>query len=287
MTPAPSPSGFRVLRLAVVALAASAMLGGAAGPAAAEPEVPLSYVALGDSYASGFGAGSYTGSCGRSPFGLPGLLDGEEQVELTADVTCAGARAATDPGGAVDLPEQLAEVVASGALSGETGLVSISAGGNDAGFGEAASACASQPAATCAEVIASKNTTALPALAADLDALYGEIRAAAPDATVLVTGYPHLFSPEFGNALIPLASQEAFNAGTDELNAVIQDRAAAHRFVFVDAVRAFEGHGLGSPAPWITLRAEATDNLHPTAEGYRDGYYSAVRNAVDLDRPRC
>ncbi|MHA7208704.1 hypothetical protein [Arthrobacter sp. MDT1-65] len=54
----PPVAGYRVVRLAVVALAASALLGGAAGPAAARHGHPLSHVALGDSYASGSGAGS-------------------------------------------------------------------------------------------------------------------------------------------------------------------------------------------------------------------------------------
>jgi lysophospholipase L1-like esterase len=284
------PSGLRAALLAVVVLAATPMLGGAAGPAAAPPRDALSYVALGDSYASGFGAGSYTDGCGRSPLGLPGLLDGRDQVDLIADATCAGARVTTEPGAAGDrrdLPEQIAQVVADGDLSADTDLVSISAGGNDAGFGEVAAACASQPPAVCSEVIAARTTTSLPVLAGALDALYADIRAAAPAATVLVTGYPHLFSPAFGNEIIPLASQEAFNAGTDGLNTVIRERAGTAGFVFVDLVPAFDGHGLGSPSPWITLRAGAIDNLHPTAEGYRDGYYPAVRRSVDLDRLRC
>ena len=54
----PPVAGYRVVRPAVVALAASALLGGAAGPAAARHGHPLSYGALGDSYASGSGAGS-------------------------------------------------------------------------------------------------------------------------------------------------------------------------------------------------------------------------------------
>lgn len=272
----------RAARCAVVVIATSTMLAGASGPATESPAAPLAYVALGDSYASGFGAGSYTGDCDQSPLGLPGLLDAEERIVLVADATCAGARAATSPGGAVDLPEQVAEVTASGALSADTDLVSISAGGNDAGFVEVAVVCATQPPALCSEVIEAKNATALPALDAELDVLYGTIRSAAPNAAVIVTGYPHLFSPAFGNALIPLASQEAFNAGTDSLNTLIRNRAEAHGFIFVDLVAPFDGHGLGSPDPWITFRLGATDNLHPTADGYRSGYYPAVQRALGL-----
>ncbi|TKV26416.1 hypothetical protein FDK12_13630 [Arthrobacter sp. NamB2] len=132
---------FRAARLAAVVIATSMMLGGASGPGADRRAAPPQYVALGDSYASGFGAGSYTGDCGRSPLGLPGILDAEGQLDLVADATCAGAKATSDPGGAVDLPEQVDQVIASGGLGTDTGVVSISVGGNDAGFGEVV-ACA-------------------------------------------------------------------------------------------------------------------------------------------------
>lgn len=277
---------FRAARLAAVVVATSMMLGGASGPGADRRAAPPRYVALGDSYASGFGAGSYTGDCGRSPLGLPGILDAEGQLDLVADATCAGARATSDPGGAADLPEQVDKVIASGGLDTDTRVVSVSVGGNDAGFGEVAVVCASRPAPACSQTIASRSATALPALGAHLDALYGTIRTAAPDAAVVVTGYPHLFSPRFGNDLIPLASQQAFNAGTDSLNALIRSRAEAHGFIFVDVVAPFEDHGLGSPDPWITLRMGASDNLHPTADGYRYGYYPAVRSALDLPQLR-
>lgn len=277
MTPATHTLRFRSTRfIALAAAASAALLGGSAGPAAAAPKEPLSYVALGDSYASGFGAGSYVNACGQSPLGLPGLLDAKKQIDLVVDATCAGAKVATEPGGAIDLQEQLA------ALSAGTDLVTISAGGNDAGFGTVAGVCATQPAEACRQVIAATNATTLPALTANLDALYDAIQAAAPDATVVVTGYPHLFSPEFGNTTIPLASQEAFNTATDALNALIREQAEAHGFVFVDLVSKFEGHGLGSPDPWITFQPGAIDNLHPTAEGYKSGYYPAVRSAVNF-----
>ncbi|MFJ6000984.1 SGNH/GDSL hydrolase family protein [Arthrobacter sp. NPDC092385] len=282
MTSPTHPLRNRFLRTVTLAAATCAVLAGGAGPVVAAPKAPLAYVALGDSYASGFGAGSYVNACGQSPLGLPGILDGKKQVELVADATCAGAKVATEPGGALDLPEQVTRARAAGALSPSTDLVTISAGGNDAGFGEAAGVCATQPAPVCAQFVAGQNAASLPVLALNLDALYKSIKAAAPNATVVVTGYPHLFSPEFGNPMIPVASQTAFNAGTDSLNTVIRQQATANGFTFVDLVPKFEGHGLGSPSPWITFRAGAADNLHPTAEGYKSGYFPAVRSAVNF-----
>lgn len=269
------------LTLAVTA-AAAAVLSGAAGPASAAPKAPLSYVALGDSFASGYGAGSYVDDCGQSPLGLPGLLDSKKQVDLVADATCAGAKVMTEPGGAIDLPEQVAGLVAAGALSTGTDLVTISAGGNDAGFGQIAGVCVTQSTMLCEQIIAGQSATALPLLSRNLDALYGSIAAAAPEAEVVVMGYPHLFSPEFGTPIIPVASQTAFNAGTDAINAVIRQQAEANGFTYVDLVRKFDGHGLGSPNPWITFTPGAIDNLHPTAVGYKSGYFPAVRSSVNL-----
>lgn len=283
MTQAPRIRTTRLFTL--VAAMAAALVAGAAGPAAAAPKAPLSYVALGDSYAAGFGAGSYVGACGQSPLGLPGILDSKKQIDLVADQTCAGAKVAGDVGGVPDLPEQVVLAAKAGALSPTTDLVTISGGGNDAGFAQVAGACAGQSTEKCEQVIAGQNATALPVLARDLDALYDTIESAAPSATVVVTGYPHLFSPEFATPVVmPVASQYLFNTGTDALNAVIRSQAEAHGFMFVDLVPTFEGHGLGSPSPWITLQAGADDNLHPTAEGYKSGYYPAVRSSVNFSQ---
>ena len=282
MNPMKRSRTHRATRLAVITTAAvAALVGGVTGPAVAAPRAPLSYVALGDSYASGFGAGSYVNGCGQSPLGLPGILDAKKQVDLVGNATCAGAKAAVERNGPIDLPEQVAGLAAAGSLSGETDLVTVSAGGNDAGFAQIAGACITQPTAVCEQVIAAQNAAALPVLARNLDSLYDSISAAAPKAEVVVTGYPHLFSPEFGNPVIPVASQTAFNAGTDALNAVIRQQAEANGFTYVDLVPKFEGHGLGSPDPWITSIG-APDALHPTAKGYKSGYFPAVRSSVNL-----
>lgn len=263
----------RTTRLvALVAAAAAALVGGAAGPASAAPKEPLSYVALGDSYASGFGAELNPEDydpCGQSPSGLPGILDGKKQIALVANETCAGAGIAQ------------VGLQAAAAPLGTADLITISVGGNDAGFAEIAGVCATRPAAECAQFI-TQSVSALPPLGDALGALYASIEKTAPEATVIVTGYPHLFSPEFGTPIIPLESQIAFNAGIDALNAVIRAQAEARGFVFVDVVPKFEGHGLGSPDPWITLGGYPPDDLHPTAEGYKSGYFPAVRSAVNL-----
>jgi lysophospholipase L1-like esterase len=161
--------------------------------------------------------------------------------------------------------------------------VTVTAGGNDVDFGSIVGACATQVIEVCQQAVDLAVFRAGTTVAADLDALYAQLADAAPNAQVIVTGYPHLFSPEFGNApLLSLEAQELFNAGTDALNEVIEDRAEAAGFDFVDVTKRFDKHGIGSPEPWITFTGfAAIDDLHPNAAGYQSGYLPEVRKAID------
>lgn len=271
-----------LLRMAAGALMTVGLIVPASASVAAPP-VPLDYVAVGDSYAAGFGAGSYVNGCGQSPLGLPGLLDARNQIQLTFSAACSGARAANIPGGVPDVPEQVVGLAGTGVLGPQTDLVTVAAGGNDVDFGRIVGACATQPIEVCQEAVDFAVFEARTTVAGDLDALYAQLDSAAPNAQVIVTGYPHLFSPEFGNApLLSLEAQELFNAGTDALNDVIEDRAEAAGFDFVDVTKRFDKHGIGSPEPWITFTGfTAIDDLHPTAKGYQSGYLPEVRKAID------
>lgn len=65
-------------------------------PAAAGDFDPIQYVALGDSYAAGQGAGSYVDPvCIQSSLGYPVLLDSEKHINLSANATCTGATTST------------------------------------------------------------------------------------------------------------------------------------------------------------------------------------------------
>ncbi|WP_051476658.1 SGNH/GDSL hydrolase family protein [Arthrobacter sp. Br18] len=276
---------------ALTLLSALAFTSAGVSPAAAHSPGPIDYVALGDSYASGFGArpdgssvDSY-GYCGQSPLGLPGLLDARRKVELVGNATCAGALASFVPGGAVDLPEQVAALQSADVLNKRTDLVTVSAGGNDVGFGAVATACFG-PESLCTLAIRNTEETLLPDLDDLLESLYEQIDDAAPKATVVVTGYPHLFSPELGR-LGPLSANAVrFNAATDAVNAVIEETAEDEGFIYVDTVGKFTGHGIGSPEPWIKFSGQSEfDDLHPNAKGYELGYLAAVQEQVDLTRP--
>lgn len=222
---------------------------------------------LGDSYGSGVGVPPY-GPCGRSASAYAVQLDGRLRIDLDDFVACAGA---TVP-----------SLVAGGqltALDAETDLVTLSIGGNDIGWSSAVLACLGGSDEVCSptvEQVRSVVTGVLPGL---LDGLYGQVRAAAPNATVVVTGYPRLFSPEYGGFLAASpAEQGLLNDGADLLNEVIATRAAAHGFTFVDVTDRFLGHGVNSPEAWI-LPPGDPGSFHPNAAGY-EAYTAAVTSTL-------
>lgn len=236
----------------------------------------VDYVAFGDSYASGFGGGPLLDACGRTAQGYPALLDALNRVDLDTDATCAGATALTTPADTpVDLPEQITGAVAQGKLTSRTDVVTVTIGGNDVQFGTVVAACAGpQLPATCAPAIEQASAYAQTVLAPQLAAEFARITAAAPRATLVVTGYPHLFETV---AAGPLSAEAValFNQGTDALNAVIAGQVPENG-EFVDVVDEFAGHGVGSPDSWIIFEQGNPFNLHPTETGYRDGYTAAV-----------
>lgn len=242
--------------------------------AAAGPPDPIVYDALGDSYASGYGVPPYTATCGRSGAAYPVQLDGRKHIALDDFVACGGATTLTVVSGG-----QL------GALDSQTDLVTISAGGNDTGWSTAVVACLLRDDQTCklaGDVVIARITALLPGL---LDQLYTQLAAAAPNADVVVTGYPRLFSPEYGPYLgASAAEQQTLNEGADLLNATMARAAAARGFRFVDVTKRFLGHGVNAPDAWI-LGLLDPGAFHPNVEGY-EAYTAAVTSAVNPSRLR-
>jgi len=257
----------------VLATAVAASIAGSTAAAAAPPD-PIIYDALGDSYASGYGVPPYTATCGRSDAAYPVQLDGRKHIALDDFVACAGATTLT--------------VVSGGqleALNAQTDLVTISAGGNDTGWSTAVVACLLRDDQTCklaSDAVTAGITALLPGL---LDQLYTKMAAAAPNADVVVTGYPRLFSPEYGAYLgASVAEQQTLNEGADLLNATLARAAATHGFQFVDVTKRFLGHGVNAPDAWI-LGLLDPGAFHPNAEGY-ETYTAAVTSAVNPSRLR-
>ncbi|HET9143841.1 SGNH/GDSL hydrolase family protein [Actinophytocola sp.] len=228
------------------------------------------YVALGDSYSSGTGAGSYTGgACKRSANAYPQRWANAMAPSAFAFAACSGARTSDVLNGQI------------GSVTADTALVTISIGGNDAGFADVMITCNTSSDSTCV----SRNNTAqnyardtLPGL---LDNVYGAIRSRAPSAQVVVVGYPRMY--QLGNGCVLGLSgtkRAAINASADVLAQVTAGRAAAFGFRFLDGRSAFAGHEIcGSRPFWLhSVNLGALDeSYHPTATGQGSGYYPALR----------
>lgn len=254
--------------LAILMLLGAGIVGVSSAAAATRPSI--TYDALGDSYASGYGVPPYSTPCGRSDAAYAVQLDGREKIHLDDFVACAGATT-----GSVVSGGQL------GALDSDTDLVTLSVGGNDVGWSQAVTACLGGSDQQCAGVLAATRNTVSRTLPGRLDALYSQIAAGAPHAHVIVTGYPQLFTPEYGSFLgASDAEEQALNDGADLLNGVIAHAAAEHGFQFVDVTKRFLGHGVNAPDPWLNGPFDPAGAFHPNSEGYA-AYTAAVTAAVN------
>ncbi|MFD0517269.1 SGNH/GDSL hydrolase family protein [Paractinoplanes durhamensis] len=164
-------------------------------------------------------------------------------------------------------------------LTGNTALVSLTAGGNDIGFSRTMTVCVVDPrdssCLTGARKGADQARTVLPER---LRLLYAAIRDRAPKADVLVFGYPRFFrTAKIGCRLLKPAEREAINDTIDALNRVIEQQATAAGFRFVAVSPAFAGHGLCAAKPWLnSVTFPAVNSFHPNNAGQRDGYLAAM-----------
>ncbi|MGK5730154.1 SGNH/GDSL hydrolase family protein [Streptomyces sp. URMC 124] len=258
--------------LSAIALAATLALTGAGSAHASTESATPAYVALGDSYSSGLGAGSYytnSGDCKRSSKSYPALWAAAHAPASFAFTACAGART-----GDV-LAKQL------GPLNGSTGLVSLSIGGNDAGFGDTMVTCVLNSDSACVNRINEARTFVQNTLPGELDKVYTAIRGRAPSAHVVVLGYPRFYKLGATCAGLSETKRKAINAAADLLNSVIAKRVADHGFAYGDAAAGFTGHELCSGSPWlnsVTLPVESS--YHPTAAGQSGGYLPVFSRAA-------
>ncbi|MFD1662813.1 SGNH/GDSL hydrolase family protein [Streptomyces caeni] len=255
-------------------LAVACTVTGAAAAQATPQTAATGYVALGDSYSAGVGTGSYLGSSGdclRSGRAYPALWAAAHAPSSFTFTACNGARTSDV------LAKQL------GPLGTRTGLVSITAGGSDAGFGKVMTTCVLRGNTACQTVIAEARSYMDRTLPHDLDRLYTAIRGKARAAHVVVLGYPRLYRLK-GTCVAGLteASRSAVNDAVDHLNGVIAKRAADHGFTFTDIATTFSGHEICSGAPWLRSVnwLAPVESYHPTALGQSDGYFPAFSHAA-------
>ncbi|GAB7050138.1 SGNH/GDSL hydrolase family protein [Catenuloplanes indicus] len=237
------------------------------GPAA-HADAPVDYVALGDSYSSGTGATGATGSCMRSPNGYPQLWANRHETSSFAFVACGGAT--TD--------DVRATQVAS--LSAGTDLVTITIGGNDAGFAAGAISCVLGSDQVCLGVVEAARAYIRTVLPGRLDRTYADITARAPSAEVVVLGYPRLFETGACPGGLSLVKRQALNAAADDLASVTAARAQAAGLTWADTRPIFAGYGVCAGTPWINRvnLLNLTSTFHPNNAGYASGYLPALEN---------
>ncbi|NUS15603.1 MAG: SGNH/GDSL hydrolase family protein [Streptomyces sp.] len=253
----------------VSAVAAALVLSGPAAQAAGP-----AYVALGDSYSAGNGAGNYistSGDCHRSNSAYPALWASAHSPSSFTFAACSGA-VTTDV-----TANQL------GGLSSSTGLVTITIGGNDAGFSDVMTTCVTGSDSTCVSRVNTAETYIRNTLPGRLNTVYNAIRAKAPNARVVVLGYPDMYdlSAWFCVGLSDTKHQKIDEAA-DVLDTTTASVAASHGFVFGDVRPTFKGHELCSGDDYLhsLVISPSWESYHPTATGHSAGYLP-VLNAND------
>jgi len=247
-----------------IALAAASI---ACGTTAA---APAAYVALGDSYSAGVGAQRYvssSGACLRSPQSWVHRL-GRKVTRFRA---CAAATTADVLALQLD------------AFPSNTRLVTITIGGNDAGFASVLTTCLIGKPADCDSRVARAERFVRRDLPRRLDRVYDAIRRRAPQATVVVAGYPRLLARRpwcGGLGTLDDREQRRLNEGSDVLARTIAAEVRRHRgFRYADVRSDFDGHGACSSAPWIHATGSAISAFHPNVRGYA-AYGRLVKRAL-------
>jgi lysophospholipase L1-like esterase len=237
-------------------------------PASASTATGVRYVALGDSYASGVGAGSYitaSGGCLRSALAYPQLWANAHAPAAYVSAACSGART-TDV-----TATQLSAVTTA------TTLVSVTVGGNDIGFSTVVEDCVLRGTSTCVSDVSAAEVAARTTLPGKLDALYSRIASAAPSARVVVVDYPRLYDTSVWLCLgLSTTSRAKIDEGADVLDSVIADAATRHSFTFADVRPRFAGgHEICDGSQSWLHSVDWTDlvqSYHPTAAGQSSGY---------------
>ncbi|MFC7587448.1 SGNH/GDSL hydrolase family protein [Nonomuraea antimicrobica] len=202
----------------------------------------------------------------------------------TAFYACSGATTRQILTGQHGQPPQITRV------SGDASLVTLSIGGNDAGFSKVLTGCIVKLpwSSACVDQDAAVNRR-IDELRTSLLKVLRELRVRAPQARVVVLGYPRPFpaDPVASVDNLSVADQRWLNGVTRRLNDTVGsvvaefDRAIAAfgapgSAEYVDAYEAFTGHEVGQPQPFLNGLAMDMEELkvnarsyHPTGDGYR------------------
>ena len=233
--------------------------GSASGGAKAAPRPPLAYVALGDSYSSAplVPTTDVADGCFRSSGNYPALVATALGARLV-DRTCAGATTE-------DLTRRQRPAIApqDTALGAGTRLVTLGMGGNDEGvFSTLVNTCSQlrtrdPQGSPCRDAERSGGQDRLvAALGRTEDRLVTAVRGIrqrAPQAQVVLVGYPHIVAAGRPCARLPLAAGDYAWAESvnRRLTVAVQEAARRTGATYVDVWTASRGHDICSRDPWI------------------------------------
>jgi lysophospholipase L1-like esterase len=229
-----------------------------------------SYVALGDSYSSGVGTRTYIDDgteCQRSVYAYPSLIAAARGYSLNFRA-CSGSTVPDVSNTQLD------------ALSASTSYVTISVGGNDAGFADVLTECALPSwASDCNSAIDGAQGYIANTLPASLGSLYTAIRTRAPSAKVVVVGYPRIFMGEDCNAFTWFSPDEEarLNQTADQMNSQLSAAAGTAGFGYANPTSAFVGHAVCDSPEWLNgLSDPISESYHPNQAGHASGYTPLV-----------
>ncbi|SER17678.1 GDSL-like Lipase/Acylhydrolase family protein [Lentzea xinjiangensis] len=263
----------------------------------AQASYTTSLVVLGDSFASGTGAGDYqegtAGNCWRSnnSYGeqVAARLREAGSLGSLANVSCSGAATTDLSVPFKDRPAQL------DALKPDTDLVLLTIGTNDIGYAEYGTTCVlSDCTGAPTEAILAK----LPQMGTNVTALLTEIDRRSPDARIVVVGYGRQVStadnppgatldPICGEGFLTTAERVEGNRVTDGIDTTLGAAVAEAASQGVSATYAspfsrpetFEGHALcEAGTPFL----RGFDALAPGQEGLEAVFHPNVQGQTAL-----
>lgn len=256
------------------------------GPASAQAGT---LVALGDSYSSGDGAAPYTGAtdlpprpCKRSRFDAWPVLVGRALGHDVQHLACSGATAVEITTGLPDDPQVMRRRAQLALAAPNPDVVTLTVGGNDAGFAEVIQVCLVGPCDAYYKAFGrDRLARRIRALEPTLAAVYDAVRRRAGVARVLVSGYPRLFPDDgtpncaFGRAVQPHEATY-LNRTTRALNHLIETLAGRAGHDYVPVTDAFDGGELrcGRPGfvnafPSNPFAFDDHTPFHPSPRGQR------------------
>jgi hypothetical protein len=262
-------------RLVAAAACAATLVGTAITAASPASASTANYVALGDSYSSGTGTGSYDldSACQRSSKAYAPLWASSHSPASFKFVACSGAKT-----GDV-LNNQI------GALTSSTTLASITIGGNDAGFSSVMETCVLGSDSDCQTAVNNAENYARTTLPGNLNNLFSTMRSRAPYAKMVVLDYPHLYITNDTYCVgLSHTKHVLLNQAADVIDGVISTATSNARFTFADVRNQFAGHELCSSDGWLHSvdYSNLGDSYHPTALGHSSGYYPVFNSAAGV-----